>query len=109
MFRGNGTRTRATIDVYHVTDSRKQVLRLRTNEANVLIALGKARKRERQKDAITLLISIAACFAFVYAMRQKAREHVTGIDSKTYKRLPGAYSFIHMRKDAYSPEARRIQ
>jgi hypothetical protein len=109
MFRGSGARMRATVDVYHVADGRRQVLRLRSNEANVLIALGKARKRERQKDAITLLISIAACWAFVYAMRQRAREHVTGIDSRTHKRLPGPYSYIHVRNNAYSPDNRRLQ
>jgi hypothetical protein len=97
----------ATLEVYQITG--RQVMRVRTNEANILVAVGKAEWRGRQKAAITALISVSALCAFIAAMRFRPQPQATGIDSRTHKRLPGSGAYRHIRNEAYSPEGRTWQ
>jgi hypothetical protein len=104
----SGGPKRPTLQVYQMAGT-KQIMRVRKNEANILVAIGKAEWRGRDQRAITALISVAALCAFVALMRFRPRPEATGIDSRTHKRLPGGHSYRHIRNEAYSPEGRTWQ
>jgi hypothetical protein len=100
---------RMMFDVYHADRPRRQVMRVESPIANMLLFKEVAEERKTQKHAIVIRsgFALGLVWAFIWMMRHAEKSKTTSIDSKTTKNL-GRNNYKHIRTNTYSYEARRL-